>query len=32
MTPPGPTLLGFDVILVGTFLAGIAAVAAMMAI
>jgi tight adherence protein C len=32
MTPPGPTLLGFDVILVGTFLAGIAAVAVMMAI
>ncbi len=31
-TPPGPTLLGFDVIMVGTFLAGVAAVAVMMAI
>jgi tight adherence protein C len=30
--PPGPTLLGFDVILVGTILAGVAAVAVMMAI
>ncbi len=30
--PPGPTLLGFDVILVGTILAGIAALAVMMAI
>ena len=31
-TPPGPTILGFDVIAVGTFLAGIAAVAVMLAI
>lgn len=31
-TPPGPTLLGFDVILVGSILAGIAAVAVMLAI
>ena len=31
-TPPGPTLLGFDVILVGSILAGIAAVAVMFAI
>lgn len=31
-TPPGPTLLGFDVILVGTVLAGIAAAAVMIAI
>ena len=30
--PPGPTLLGFDVIFVGTILAGIAAVAVMFAI
>ncbi|RVQ66466.1 type II secretion system F family protein [Croceicoccus ponticola] len=30
--PAGPTLLGFDVILVGTLLAGIAALAAMMAV
>ena len=29
---PGPTLLGFDVILVGTILAGVAAVAVMLAI
>lgn len=31
-TPPGPTILGFDVIAVGTVLAGIAAVAVMLAI
>ena len=31
-TPSGPTLLGFDVILVGTILAGIAAFAVMLAI
>ena len=31
-TPSGPTLLGFDVILVGTLLAGIAAFAVLMAI
>jgi tight adherence protein C len=31
-TPPGPTLLGFDVILVGTILAGIAAAAVFLAI
>jgi tight adherence protein C len=31
-TPPGPTLLGFDVILVGTILAAVAAVAVMFAI
>lgn len=31
-TPPGPTLLGVDVILVGTFLAGIAALAVMFAV
>ncbi|AZI36754.1 Flp pilus assembly protein TadC [Caenibius tardaugens NBRC 16725] len=31
-TPPGPTLLGFDVFLVGTILAGIAALAVMFAI
>ncbi len=31
-TPPGPTLLGFDVIIVGSILAGVAAVAVMMAI
>ncbi len=31
-TPPGPTLLGFDVIWVGTILVGVAAVAVMMAI
>jgi tight adherence protein C len=31
-TPPGPTLLGFDVIWVGTILAGIAAAAVMLAI
>ncbi len=31
-TPPGPTLLGFDVIIVGTILAGIAAFAVLMAI
>ncbi|MEP5937127.1 MAG: type II secretion system F family protein [Erythrobacter sp.] len=31
-TPPGPTLLGFDVIIVGTILAGIAALAVMFAI
>ena len=31
-TPPGPTLLGFDVIVVGTILAGIAALAVMFAI
>lgn len=31
-TPSGPTLLGFDVILVGTILAGIAAFAVLMAI
>jgi len=30
--PPGPTLLGFDVILVGTILAGIAAFAMIMAV
>jgi tight adherence protein C len=30
--PPGPTLLGFDVILVGTILAGVAVLAVMMAI
>lgn len=30
--PPGPTLLGFDVILVGTVLAGVAVMAVMMAI
>jgi len=30
--PPGPTLLGFDVIVVGTILAGIAALAVMFAI
>ena len=30
--PAGPTLLGFDVIVVGTILAGVAALAAMMAI
>ena len=30
--PPGPTLLGFDVILVGTILAGIATLAVMFAI
>jgi len=32
MTPTGPTLLGFDVILVGTLLAAVAALAMMMAI
>jgi tight adherence protein C len=32
MTPSGPTLLGFDVILVGTLLAAVAALAMMMAI
>ena len=31
-TAPGPTLLGFDVVIVGTLLAGIAALAVMMAI
>jgi tight adherence protein C len=31
-SPPGPTLLGFDVIFVGTVLAGVAAVAVMLAI
>lgn len=31
-TPPGPTLLGFDVIAVGSVLAGVAALAVMMAI
>ena len=31
-TPPGPTLLGFDVLVVGTILAGIAALAVMFAI
>ncbi|MBS1239745.1 MAG: type secretion system family protein, partial [Proteobacteria bacterium] len=31
-TPPGPTLLGFDVIAVGTILAGLAALAVMMAV
>jgi len=31
-TPPGPTLLGFDVIAVGSILAGVAALAAMMAV
>lgn len=31
-TPPGPTLLGFDVILVGTILAAVATVAVMFAI
>lgn len=31
-TPPGPTLLGFDVFLVGTILAGVAALAVMFAI
>jgi len=31
-TPPGPTLLGFDVIIVGTILAGVAALAVMFAI
>ncbi|MCA1661452.1 MAG: type II secretion system F family protein [Novosphingobium sp.] len=31
-TPPGPTLLGFDVILIGTFLVGIAALAVMLAV
>ncbi len=31
-TPPGPTILGFDVIAVGTVLAGIAAIAVMLAI
>lgn len=31
-TPPGPTLLGFDVIVVGSILAGIAALAVMLAI
>ncbi|MDX1704174.1 MAG: type II secretion system F family protein, partial [Altererythrobacter ishigakiensis] len=31
-TPSGPTLLGFDVILVGTMLAGIAAFAVLLAI
>jgi tight adherence protein C len=31
-TPPGPTLLGFDVMMVGTLLAGIAALAMMYAI
>jgi tight adherence protein C len=31
-TPPGPTLLGFDVMLVGTLLAGVAAMAVMYAI
>lgn len=31
-TPPGPTLLGFDVFLVGTVLAGVAALAVMFAI
>ena len=31
-TPPGPTLLGFDVIAVGTILAGVAALAVMMAV
>jgi tight adherence protein C len=31
-TPPGPTLLGFDVILIGTVLAGLAAMAVMFAI
>jgi tight adherence protein C len=30
--PPGPSLLGFDVILVGTILAGVAAIAVMFAI
>ncbi len=32
MTPSGPTLLGFDVIMVGTLLAAVAAMAMMMAI
>ncbi|NVE94750.1 type II secretion system F family protein [Altererythrobacter lutimaris] len=32
MNPPGPTLLGFDVILVGSILAGIAAMAVLFAI
>jgi len=32
MTPHGPTLLGFDVILVGTLLAGVAALAVMLAV
>jgi tight adherence protein C len=31
-TPPGPTLLGFDVILIGSLLAGIAAMAMMFAV
>jgi tight adherence protein C len=31
-TPPGPTILGFDVIAVGTVLAGVAAIAVMLAI
>lgn len=31
-TPPGPTLLGFDVIFVGTIMAGVAALAVMLAI
>src|SRR5258708_5302400 len=31
-TPPGPTLLGFDVIVVGSILAGVAAVAVMLAV
>ncbi len=31
-SPPGPTLLGFDVIAVGTILAGLAALAVMMAV
>ena len=31
-TPPGPTLLGFDVMMVGTLLAGVAAMAMMYAI
>ncbi len=31
-TPPGPTLLGFDVIVVGTILAGLAAFAVLMAV
>ena len=31
-TPPGPTILGFNVIAVGTMLAGIAAIAVMLAI
>ncbi|NQX94497.1 MAG: type II secretion system F family protein, partial [Erythrobacter sp.] len=30
--PQGPTLLGFDVVLVGTILAGVAALAVMFAI